>query len=655
MRVNLTPVPSKGDMEIKVKAGASIDSLKEGDIVKAQVISNEKGSVTMKTDSGYVFRARLEADVQLLQGNEVQLEVTGKEKGIVTLSIIGADEKPSELNGEAAGQNGNARELTDKSLMPYMSKLAKLNMPVMEDTARLMRELISRNPGMTLDEAAFLASNKLTGDENLIKAALAALSGGEKMDTIIKRLLTLLSIPESSTEFGIRNSEFGIDGQMSRTDGLTDAGGFGIRNSEFGVDGLTPRVEASLVSPTMLEQAHNLPLEDWLMRFAEGVSGENEAAGRALQMPSLSMERIITQTDTIMQSINVENVENNDENIQSGFQTVEQTLLAESKNQTSPTTSPTTSPSTSPTTSPSTSPTPDLQLPIQARDSVSPSSDSPLSALVSQLAAQTDAATSLNHQHSSPVSELAELRTVLANLLSEMPEFRDTPASALERFSNMLLKVANDSVDTVNGDTDKLAILFDKLFARIGKNDNGNGERLKSAREELYIRLALLEEEISHSNSPVKAEMAEQTHRFMEHVCVLNNIDQFVYMQLPVKIGEERKAAELYMFKKKGGKRPDPENVNILLALDLENMGHWEALINFRNKDVSIHMEVPGEKEKKHFSENTVMLHEMLAEAGFKLVNTDIKYLKKETTPLTALSTLESHISGRSGMIDYFI
>ena len=84
-------------------------------------------------------------------------------------------------------------------------------------------------------------------------------------------------------------------------------------------------------------------------------------------------------------------------------------------------------------------------------------------------------------------------------------------------------------------------------------------------------------------------------------------------------------------------------------------MGHWEAMINFRNKDVSIQMEVSGEKEKEHFSENTVMLHEMLAEAGFKLVNTDIKYTKLETTPLTALSSLKKYTNARIGMIDYLI
>ena len=243
----------------------------------------------------------------------------------------------------------------------------------------------------------------------------------------------------------------------------------------------------------------------------------------------------------------------------------------------------------------------------------------------------------------------------IAELLSQIPEFQGTPAPALERFSNMLLKVAGDNRNVPNNDVEKLTDLVNKLFTRIEKNDNDAGLRLKSAKEELFARLALIEEMISRAGSSTKTPMLEQTRRLMDHVRVLNNIDQFGYMQIPVQIGEERRTAELYLFKKKAGKRLDPENVNILLALDLENMGHWEGLINFRNKDVSIKMEVPGPEEKEYFSENTVLLHELLASAGFKLVNTDITHSGYGTTPLTALSEFDRLTRSRTGSIDYRI
>jgi len=254
-----------------------------------------------------------------------------------------------------------------------------------------------------------------------------------------------------------------------------------------------------------------------------------------------------------------------------------------------------------------------------------------------------------------PGSPDSNLHAQLSALLAEIPEFRGTPPQALERFSGMLLRVAGEGASAPGGEIEKLQAQLDKLFTRIGKGDTDAGSRLKEAREELYARLALIDEAISRAAPEGRAEMHGQTQRLMEHVRLLNSIDQFAYMQLPVQFGEERKTAELYLFKRRGNSKPDPENVNILLALDLEQMGHWESLVNIRKKDVSIQMEVRGEREKEHFSENTVMLHEMLAEAGFKLVNTDIKHSEKETTPLTALLSLGRYTAGRSGTIDFWV
>jgi len=629
MKVNMAQAPGQGGLKVKT-GGAFTDSLKEGDKVKAQVLSSATDAVVIKTDGGHIIRARLDAGVKLLPGDDIQLEVSEKDRGTVFLSIIGSDENRGGISGEIAGQTGVVRGFTDKSLAPYAEKLAELNMPVTEETARLMRELIAQNPGMTLDEAAFLASNKLTGDANIIKAAQAVLSGGEKTDDFIARILTLLNLPETGAgagtgtgavtgESGIRNPEFGIDGDTFR-----ESVSYGAANPAnlAGTPSGAAATAGGFAADSML---------DWLAQFGDSEAGTARNPGLAMNMgqPDQNMgstanplivnsesangflpdnsefrilnsefpaetavRPIISQSDTIMQSQNVENVENNDEVKKSGFQKIEQTVIERQRQ----------------------------EIPNQK----------------------------------SQIPNLPSVSKAVTELLSEIPEFRATPAPALERFTKILLRAANDSPGNTGG-TDKLAALLDKLFTRIERNDNDGGQRLRNAKEELYARLAFIEEEISRSAPPAKTEMLEQTQRLMDHVRMLNDVSQFAYMQLPVKLGEERKTAELYLFKRKGGKRADPENVNILLALDLENMGHWEALLNFRNKDVSIQMEVPGKKEKEYFSENTVMLHEMLAEAGFKLVNTDIKYSKKETTPLTALSSLSKYIDNRTGMIDFTI
>ena len=660
MRVNLSRVsgnPEQGEPKVNTKTGVYVDSLKEGDIVKAQVLSSGDGAVVLKTDSGYMLRARLNTETRLIPGDEIKFEISGKEKGNITLSITqaetGADENPGGIQGEIPDQTGRVSDFSDKSLAPYANKLAELSMPVTGETVDMMAELITHNPGMKLDEAAFLASHKLTGDENLMKAALALLSGGEKTNDIMKRLLALMSLPVSresgtlspeqgeliiqnpdSGEFAINNPGSGINNPEVE-----------IRNAELikTTDNIwqTTRNQISTSSPIINDLEINLSslssgfgirdpepsplssLTDWLMQFREVAASVNELDGLTSRQSIADVKQIITQSDIIMQSINVENVENNVEDMVTGNKS--SAISAQNADPQSP----------------------DAHFPPSISQQTAQTAQP---AVTSSFLADSELRILGSDTHSSDTQSAA-----ITSLLSELPEFRDTPISVIERFANMLIRAANDGVNTINSDTTKLFSLLDKLYTRIGRNDNDGGERLKTAREELYLRLALIEDEISDSASPTKTQMLEQTHQLMNTVRLTNSIDQFAYVQLPVIIREEYKTAELFVFKKKGGKRADTENTNILLAIELEHMGHWEALINFRNKDVSIQMEVPGEKEKDHFGENTVLLHEMLAEAGFKLVNTDIKYTKHQTNPLNALSSLKKYTKAHAGMIDYLI
>ena len=662
MRVDLLQVPSQGGLKVRTGADTFISSLKEGDSIKAEVLSSDKGAVTMRTDDGQAFRARLEADVELVAGDRVLLEMTGKEAGIVTLSIRGEAEA-----WETSEQQGPVRGFEDKTLLPYAEKLAELNIPVTEETASMMREIISLYPGMSLEEAAFIASNKLAGDESLIKAALAVISDGEKTDAMLERLMTLLLSQGTggNEEFGIRNSEFGInndhadpelsaqtaqiieEGDIIAQSPASPAGDETI-NSEFAPGNLTvsPDVGDIQNSEFQIPNSEFAPvnpesLSEWIALIEGGDMNAAKASLHGEQTPAPVMQEIIPHNNSIMQSrISENNVEMMKNNISAENTPVEMQQIPENT-------------------------------PAGAEFGIRNSefginSDHVDSELIAQTAQTIDGSLitaqsparpaedeTINSEFRIPNSEFAG--KAIAGFLSELDEFRGTPAPVLERFSNMLLRVANENAGASAADAGKLLSLFEKMFTRIEKSDADAGARLKSAKEELFARLTFLEEAISRAEPAAKTLMLDQTRRLMDHVRLLNSIDQFVYMQLPVQIGEERRTAELYMFKKKNSKRLDPENVNILLALDLENMGHWEGLINIRNKDVSIRMEVAGPDEKEYFSEKTILLHELLADAGFRLVGTDITYSEIETTPLIALSVFDRLSTGKSGGIDYIV
>ena len=642
MRVDLANIPGQGGLKVKAGTNAFAASLKEGDNIKAQVLSAGKDGVIMKTADGQTFRARLDPEVILSLGDSIMLEVTGKEEEILSLSISGGAE-----DGEKSGNPELVRDFEDKTLLPYASKLAELKMPVTEESARLMKQLIDGNPGMTLEEAAFIASNKLDGDENLIKAAMSILAGGEKTDVMLERLLALLlqhtggDAPDAAQTQNLPDpSAVGADLELPNP----TAGDSALETANPMPASTDPEAPAPIAGNAGLEAPdpavqtmRDGSVTEWISLIQSGESDSAEAFLRGAQTPAATTQEIIPQSDSNMQSTILEN---NVEMMKNDTFLSEKAVIE-----------PQNPANTAEVTQPG------IQDPQAGTEgtklAVTPPADGEVVNQIIENSNEEQKNAAANTSARAPNPEIAG--EAITGLLSELQEFRGTPAPALERFSNMLLRIAGENAGTSSGDLEKLINLLDKMFTRIEKSDKDAGARLKSAKEELFARLAFLEETIARAEPPAKAQMLEHTRKLMDHVRLLNNIDQFVYLQLPVHIGEERKTAELYLFKKKGGKKLDPENVNILLALDLENMGHWEGLINFRNKDVSVRMEVAGPAQKDYFSEKTVLLHNLLDEAGFKLVSTDIKHAEQETTPLTALSVFDKLTAARTGGINFTI
>jgi len=617
MRIDAAQVFGQGGVKIKTGTGTVADALKEGDLVRAGVVSSDKnGNVSLKSENGLSFNAKLGADVKLSPGDVILLEVTAKDKGQISLTFAGVETADEDLS---APQMSLVKDFTDKSLAPYASKLADLNMPVNEESARMMRELIAQNPGMKLEEAAFLASNKLTGDETLMKAALEVINGGDKTDVMIAKLLSLAGEqnPESQSGAGFTVN---TGNATPLTQLLTNIVKSFATVFDAPVQGETPvsSTTQTIIAHSDANLQTNAGIVDGLLTH-----GQADNAG------------------TVSQNIQGDA----GSNVQSGLPGFEAAgvISQETSGQVSTQTQIAGNPQV---------PAAEIAQATTGENIQTPVSEN------TQTATVVNPETSAVQENNAPANNAQTLPSpgnAIAQVLSQIPQFSGTPHSALQRFSEMLLRVAGENTEKEAG-TETLTAQLDKLFTRIGKDNPDAGARLRDARQELYARLALIDEAVSRAAQPARAELLMQTQKLMDHVRLLNSIDQFVYMQMPVQLNEERKAADLYVFKRKGKKNIDQDNVNILLAIDLEFMGHWEALVNIKNnKEVSIQMEVPGEDEKEHFNSHTVLLHNMLDDAGFKLVSTNIKFAKDETTPLTALSTFDRFTGGQQGIIDFKI
>ena len=649
MRIDMPQLPDSSVLQVRARAGAYTHSLDEGDVIKAEVLSGDKGAVVMRSEGGQIFRARLESGVALSPGDELFLQVTGKEEGVIYLSV-----REGIPAGSAESLAMLTRDFEDKSLAPFAEKLAQLNMTVSEDSARVMRGLMERYPEMSLEEAAFIAENNLQSDDSLVNAAIALLSSNEKTDAMVGKLLELLNMPEN-----IQNS--GNNG----ADRAADA----VRPAEAGT--------AAQDMPAATSGAENasggIPAQESpLTVFLSFISSLTTRQINDPQQPAQPNARIISQDGSDMQFRIDSNVEENSQNVVSRVEIstqglAEQEIAGEQGTVTGGQEQRAVSAQdlgtrkqdlveTGDTRGQETVDTRGQVLGVRGQETGDTRGQETGDARGQGAGLARTQAGFQETEASVRSPQFTSISAQLAAAVAELPEFRGTPPSAIERFSDMLQRVAEDSADIKAGDNEKLADLLAKLLTRIDRSGADAGERLKSARQEIFARLALLEEAIARAAPPARAEMADQTRRLMDHVRLMNSIEQFTYMQLPVTLGEQRRTAELYIFKRKGGgKKIDPDNVNILLALDLEYMGHWEALLNIRNKDVSVRMEVSGADEKDFFKSNTVLLHEMLEEAGFRLVSTDITFPEKAeepTSPLTALRLLDRLSAGR---IDYVV
>jgi len=544
---------AKGEVKEKENPAKTKGSLKEGEVVKAKVVSSDNGITTLKIGNEQV-EAKIITAALVAPGDTLTLQVTGRENGMPTMVVVQEGEVSPPPEPEYM------REFNDKSLAPYAKVLDELGLPVRESTAAFMKITIELDESwmnnlhdrITLRQAAFLASNKLQG--TLIPPALTLAAGAKtgKMLTALQNILQSLGEPAAPAE----NQQ-----DMSQPP------------------------EAVAAKPTQA------PIAD-LMTMLKSLMPVNST--------------IIPQANGTLQHEIITYDGDNSQNAVKNATTGGTSAAEPAKTQ------------------------------------------GGAEAVQTQPGSGT--AQSVVSGQNSPVEQLS--RTI-AETMSALPEFQGTPISALEKFSNTLLRVAM-TMPAAEGDAKLLAELLEQAFAGVERTDENLGERLNQAKDELFLRLALVEEELSKSAGADKA--LEQTHKLIDHVRVVNNIEQFVYMQIPLKNGEEEQTAELYVFKQKGGgKRIDPENVNVLLALDLRHMGHWEGLINIRGKDVSVKMQVPGQAEKDFLGSNTVLLHEILKEAGFNLASTSIVFSEEKTTPVTAMLVPERLLASAGRGINFTI
>ena len=513
--------------------------LSEGDVVQAKVIARRGEVVSLKTADGTVFRARLEAGVQLPTGGDALFVVKGEEAGVIYMALA------------EPGQAGLPLQpvqvpAADAAVLRALAALGFTASPKMVQGAQ---ELLATHPELSVDEAVFLAANKLPAEPSLLRAVSALFAGRGDTAAMLEGLSQLAALAADAPV---------MERLMAQQ---TNVPGHGAVTKEFAI--LT-----ALGQPGTPEQA------------AAAVAEQSSVPAGA------EHGKVIPATLT------------------------EQAANAAAL--------------------PTTQTAPTVQMAVKP----------PVFAEWLANALQSGAAS-------------------VQEALAQSPAFAGLPARSLAAVAESLGRIA-DSMPTISGERElfeSIVKFAGELFLRPEDGTEGTAQKLKTVREELYVKLAFFRDAVASSETPQKGLILEQTQRLMDHVRLLANLEQFVCIQLPVQNGQSRGNAELYIYKreKNGSHRLDPEDVKILLALELMHMGHLEALIEVKGKEVSLRFEVETEEAATVFKDHTTKLHKMLDISGYKFTNSQVSSRKRGTTIESALLTLLSHEEKTKAGLDYTV
>jgi DNA polymerase III delta prime subunit len=151
--------------------------------------------------------------------------------------------------------------------------------------------------------------------------------------------------------------------------------------------------------------------------------------------------------------------------------------------------------------------------------------------------------------------------------------------------------------------------------------------------------------------SKLEPNLLQDTKNNVEFLRSINN--NINYIQIPLQVNEQKTTADIYVYSgKKRSKAINPENATILVALELQQLGHLESMITVNRKQVDITFKVEKEDFKKVIGSAAGLLSQSLEARGYslkplKLINMSEKFSLVELEELTLGDAGQLHLDIR--------
>ncbi|MGI6084799.1 MAG: hypothetical protein ACOYIF_05075 [Acetivibrionales bacterium] len=240
---------------------------------------------------------------------------------------------------------------------------------------------------------------------------------------------------------------------------------------------------------------------------------------------------------------------------------------------------------------------------------------------------------------------------------SSSPENIKSDAILTPHNTEVLLKAINKALENILKITESLdrgdktpelqkeiKNILGKLFEKAAiKFENGivrefdikeKTQALKDIMEFSQDALSRLDNNAKELNMPAFKEI-DNALRFFNQVTTYDSI-----LQLPIMINKENTTGELYVMKRKRGrKKIDADNFILFLSLTTNSLGVVESFLNASSKRITISFRVEDENLVKLVKDNYRILYDGLLEKGFKLVEMKCRVLEEDrVNPINAVN-----------------
>ena len=589
------------------KLVSTIRDLTAGNIFEGTVNSIKDGKVVLGLSNGTLINARLDASMQLLQGQSMFFQIksnTGDTIAIRPYTVDGNGVNLTLLNAlDAAGL-----PVTDKYLN-LANNMMHEQMPIDKNTMNQMARILMANPDMSVNTLVQMKKLNLPVTremvaqfENYVDDSSAVHKALDSFITELPSTMAGKDMPlEQLRSFDSQLLSIIADGMESQTQAVVSDAAVSTPNSADVAQNVTT-VEANLQNEVQQTQ----------QSIVENIEGSTQ-----------TQQAGATEGAAAQQTVSVEGNVQDAASQQNTVQTGEQQVVSEQ-----------------------TSTGQSMAQDMQIQQELAPGNATQIEN------SHTESVQQKNAAQTNETTQAATKENVLRLIQTTFGETgiaaEDTPAEMLNKLSRFIMTgetVSKESLNTLFSSKDMQQFLRDALEGQmyLTPEEVADADKVKKLYERLESKAQRLESLLNQAGLQ-ETPLAQTVTEVRGNVEFMNQLNQaYTYVQIPLKMAGQNASGQLYVYTNKRDLSDPDKELSAFLHLDLEHLGSTDVSVKMLRKkvDTKFYMDTDEAFElvKAHMPE----LEERLRRKGFdakiyvenegKKVNFLDDFLKKDAPP----------------------